>query len=203
MAAHGGVRSCQRPPSIALRPGASRIVCATTVARQILTAAETVPTPPWSTACRLSAASRHRRYERDGDARGCPRGTAACWGSSPTANGGRSGTCTPLLARLLPGACPTSALNPSSRRSYPSRFRDLRGPHPSGPHLEPAITVDRLSLQYCHANRADACIHGTKGSVVDTSDGVICVRVLARSTRQIWLGRGNIRQGASFGADSY
>ena len=147
LAAHGGVRSCQRPASTALRTGASRIICATTVARQILTAAETVPTPPWSTACRFSAASRRRRYEHDGDARGRPRGTAACWGSSPTANGGRSGTCTPSLARLWPGACPTSALDPSSRTSHPSRGRRLRGPHLSGPHLEPAIT-DRLSLPY-------------------------------------------------------
>ena len=124
------------------------------VAGQILTAAETVPTPPWSTACRFSAASRRRRYEHDGDARGRPRGTAACWGSSPTANGGRSGTCRSSLARLLPGACPTSALGPSSRRSCPLRFRDLRGPDAPGPHPGPAITDDRLGLQYCHHQRS-------------------------------------------------
>ena len=34
-----------RPPSAALPPGATRTVCATTVARQTLAAAETVPTP--------------------------------------------------------------------------------------------------------------------------------------------------------------
>jgi hypothetical protein len=85
----------------------------------VVAAAETVPTPLWSTGCRFSAASRRRRYEHDGDVRGRPRGTAACWGSSPVANGGRSGTCTSSLARLLPGACPTSALNPSSTGSCP------------------------------------------------------------------------------------
>jgi hypothetical protein len=130
-------------------PGASRKACATTIARQVLAAAETVPTPLWSTACRFSAAPRRNRYEHGGDARGRPRGTAACWGSWPTANGGRSGTCTSSLARLLPGACPTSALNPSSRRSCPSRRRGFRGPHPSGPQPGPAITEDRPGPQYC------------------------------------------------------
>ena len=71
-------------------PGASRTVCATTIARQVLAAAEPVPTPLWSTGCRLCVASRRRRYEHDGDVRGRPRDTAACWGSSPVANGAPS-----------------------------------------------------------------------------------------------------------------
>lgn len=100
--------------------GESRTVGTTTSALQVLVVGESVPTPIWSTTCHPSAASPRTPYAHDGDADGRPPDTAGCWDSSPTTSRGRSDRCRSSPAGFAPDACPTSALDPPSRKATTS-----------------------------------------------------------------------------------
>jgi hypothetical protein len=102
-----------------------RTVGATTAARLAVLVGSSVPTPPWSTACRWCAVWPRIRYGRDADAHGRPLERAACWGSSPPSGRCRWGRCRSSPACSAPGECPTSALDPPPIKATHQRARAL------------------------------------------------------------------------------